>query len=155
MPLKENTLFGTQVLLCFKQFVFVNLEPHQQNKKPKMYLISKESFLLENTYIASARRVRDRERERWTPITNTPPHTFQQWVRPGNVQSSKVEAENNRARCCRALPAKRSRQAQHGEMNPSGPRFPNLSTGDTYWTGLLKATDSTEKQLATLRGRTH
>lgn len=50
MPLKENTLFGTQVLLCFKQFVFVCLEPHQQNEKPKTYLISKESFLLENTH---------------------------------------------------------------------------------------------------------
>lgn len=41
----------------FFKFVFVCFESHQQNTKPKTYFLSKASFLLDNTYTASARSI--------------------------------------------------------------------------------------------------
>lgn len=58
----------------FFKFVFVCFESHQQNTKPKTDFISKASFLLDNTYTASARSVLGRyadPHQEWiiTPIS--------------------------------------------------------------------------------------
>lgn len=52
MPLKENILFGSQIFFCCVFKISFCFESHQQNKKD--LLISEESFLLANTYTASA-----------------------------------------------------------------------------------------------------